>query len=244
MFKKEYEIRFYEIDHKHRLKASVLINFLQDIAAFHAEKLGFGYSYITPLNLAWVLLRYKMKIFKWPQNMDKIIIKTWPCEFKKLSCPREFEIFAPNGEKLAVISSCWVLIDMTTRKPVIASKVLKDFAHLEKQLLDGCNTKVADLEKIDLKKEFEIRYDDIDINQHANNADYITWALEPLGFNFRSEHDIEELQIQYKKEAMFNDKITSKVDFDKKNLTSLHSIYANSAENDICRVQIKWKKNI
>ena len=42
MYSKDYEIKFYEVDYKNQLKESVLLNFLQDIAADHAEVLGFG----------------------------------------------------------------------------------------------------------------------------------------------------------------------------------------------------------
>ena len=44
MQRKTYEIQFHETDCKNRLKTSVLLNFLQDIAADNAEKIGFGYS--------------------------------------------------------------------------------------------------------------------------------------------------------------------------------------------------------
>ena len=45
--------------------------------------------------------------------------------------------------------------------------------------------KIKKLERVDFKKEFSVRYDELDVNQHVNNANYIAFALEPLDFEFR-----------------------------------------------------------
>ena len=55
------------------------INFFQDIASDNAENYGFGYSYIYPKNLMWVLLKYRIEFETYPIEGPKtgdIIYKT------------------------------------------------------------------------------------------------------------------------------------------------------------------------
>ena len=68
MFEEEIKVKYSEMDFKLGLKPSALLNFLQDLASENAENLGFGYSYITPKNLAWFLLKYRMEFDKYPEG--------------------------------------------------------------------------------------------------------------------------------------------------------------------------------
>lgn len=241
MFTKDYEVKFYEVDFKNQLKESVLLNFLQDIAAVHAENLGFGYSFISKKNLGWFLLKYHLKVFNWPQNIDKISIKTWPKKVAKLSCLRDFEVYAPNGEKIAAVSSSWVLTDLISKKIAIPSKVLNPFEFKEVDVFETTFPKIQDVERVDLKKEIEVRYDDIDINQHVNNANYLTWALDTLDFEFRSHRTIKELEINYKKEMKYGSNVLSLVEMNDESLTTIHTLKNSDTQESICNIRISWQ---
>lgn len=241
MYSKDYEIKFYEVDFKNQLKESVLLNFLQDIAADHAEKLGFGYSFISDKNLGWFLLKYHLKVFNWPQNLSKITIKTWPRGINKISCIRDFEIYSTDGGKLAAVSSSWVLTDLTTRKMVQPMKVLNPFPTCEKKAIETNYPKIPEITRIDIQKNFEVRYDDIDINQHVNNANYLTWALETLDFEFRANNRINELEIQYKKEMKYGSDALSLVEINKNPMTTIHNLKTTDTNEDLCYIRIHWK---
>ena len=45
------------------------------------------------------------------------------------------------------------------------------------------------------------RFDDIDVNQHINNAVYAVWATESVGFQYRSTHKLRKIDINFKKEV-------------------------------------------
>lgn len=242
MFTKEYEIKFYEVDYKNQLKESVLLNFLQDIAAVHAENLGFGYSFISNKNLGWFLLKYHLKVFNYPQNLNKIEIKTWPKPVNKLSCLRDFEILAPDGEKIAAVCSAWVLVDTASKKIMHPAKALNPFPYKEENAFETNFPKIPELQTISHEKIFEVRYDDIDINQHVNNANYLIWGLETLDFEFRSTHVIKELEIQYKKEMKYGSNILSLVEFNKHELTTTHSLRSTDSNEEHCLIRVHWQK--
>ncbi len=240
MYSKDYGIKFYEVDYKNQLKESVLLNFLQDIAAEHAEVLGFGYSFISDKNLGWFLLKYHLKVYNWPKNIDKITIKTWPRGVYKLSCIRDFEIYSPSGEKIAAVSSSWVLIDLATKKITQPYKILNPFETSDKIALETSFSKIDQLKTQNAMKEFDVRYDDIDLNQHVNNANYLIWALETLDFDFRANHTVSELEIQYKKELKYGPKVVSSLEFLEDKKVTLHNLRSSDTNEDLCSIRIHW----
>ena len=44
------------------------------------------------------------------------------------------------------------------------------------------------------------RFDDIDVNQHINNAVYAVWATESVGYVYRNQHKLKRIELNFKKE--------------------------------------------
>ena len=63
----------------------------------------------------------------------------------------------------------------------------------------SCVARITAITNPILEKEFEVRYNDLDVNGHANNGNYIVWAFEPLSFEFRSEYKLKTLDMLFKK---------------------------------------------
>ena len=47
---------------------------------------------------------------------------------------------------------------------------------------------------------FKCRFDDIDENQHINNAVYAVWATESVGYEYRDAHVLRGIELNYKRE--------------------------------------------
>ena len=82
--------------------------------------------------------------------------------------------------------------------------------------------------------------DDIDINNHVNNAVYPLWATESVGTNWREKHTPKRIELWFKKEALYGQtiRVLSKFAGD----TSIHSITDNEKENELARCNIDWRK--
>lgn len=242
IFEEQIKVKYSEMDYKLALKPSSLLNFLQDMASANAESLGFGYSYITPKNLGWFLLKYRMEFNDYPVSVYNLTLKTEPRGCQKLFAYRDFYIC--EGEKLlGKISSVWAVVDMTTKAPVPVQPALNNehMSIYKKREDDLTFKKLKPVERADIEKIFEVRYEDIDVNSHANNGNYIIWALEPLTFDFRSTHKIKTLDIQFKKEVKYGAKVVSQIEF-LNDFTTLHLIKNYETNEDLCLVEILWEK--
>ena len=98
--------------------------------------------------------------------------------------------------------------------------------------------KVHEPERIDYTEEFKIRFDDIDVNQHVNNANYIVWAFETLPKEFKDTHKIKTLDMVFKKEIKFGNTVVSEAQIDD-NLAKI--VVKNKNTNDeLCAVNVEF----
>ena len=236
---KELPITFYQVDHNSALKPSVLLNYFQGLATDSADSLGFGYDVIMEKKVCWFLIKYHIEFKKYPSNVKSLTFKTEPRGVDKLMALRDFEVLE-NGESIVKATSSWLLVDMDTRNLVSIKEVLPSMFPHEKREGDLKFEKIKLPENFNNKIEFRVRYDDLDINQHVNNANYIVWALEALPFEFRSNHGIKSLDMYFKKEALYNETIVSQCLLDETNLTSTHSITNKETGEELCLVMAKY----
>ena len=243
--KYDYTLRYYEKDLNRNLKPVSMFNFMQDVASMAAEEHGFGPSYIFSHNLAWFVLKYKLIILEHINDMEEIEVKTESRGTTKLFAGRDF-YFYHKGKVFAKASSLWALVDFDSKKMVKPQEVLGDrIPVFEKREDDLEYEKIPQVESFGqpiLKKEFRIRFDDLDVNRHVNNANYVAWALETLDYNFKCENAIKSMDVYYKKDVAYDGKIVSEACIDNENLISVHSIKNAQTQEELCTLKIEWTK--
>lgn len=239
-YEEKITVKYSEIDQNMAMKPYALLNFLQDIASQNAEDWGFGYSYIHSKNYAWFLIKYRMEFENYPFDIQDLVLKTEPRGYNKLFAYRDFELY--SGDKLmGRVHSMWSLVDIDSRSIVPIATAIPDNPHMVqfvKRDDDLSFAKISQITTPTLKKEFEVRYNDLDVNGHANNGNYIVWAFEPLSFEFKDTHKIKILDMVYKKEVKFGEKFVSLVEFKDEN-TTIHKLQNLDGE-DLFILECSW----
>ncbi len=236
-----FKIRYSDIDFNKGLKPNSLLNFFQDMASNNAEQNGFGYSYLYPKNMIWVLLKYRIEFIEYPTDVQDFRLVTEPRGCNKLFAYRNFELFSDN-KLLARASSLWGIIDFTNMSMLNAETVLAEVPTMgkyEPREDDLKFNKIPAITNVDYEEEFKVRYSDIDVNMHANNSNYIIWALEPLAYEYRKEHQLKNIDIIYKKEIKYGERFVSKVQMAENN-TTLHVIKNANTDEDLCLIKCEW----
>ena len=240
-FYKEFtlNIRYSEMDYHKILKPSALLNFLQDVATLAADACDFGYNAIVSKNLGWFLLKYRMEFDNYPQNIEDIVIQTEARGYNKLFAHRDFELFTKNGEKLGKVLSYWGLVNFNDKSMVMPNVIFPNkFKKVEKREDDLSFSKAHEPERIDYKGEFSIRYDDIDVNMHVNNMNYIIWAFEVLPKEFKDKYKLKTLDMVYKKEIQYGNVVVSEAQVDD-NIVKV--VLKNKSNNeDLCLVNAEF----
>lgn len=240
-YAKQYNIRSYECDRNNNLRILTLMNIFQDMADNDAGRLGFGLEFCIKNGMTWVGSNYALEIDRLPKMHENITIETWPSAKNKLSAYRDYEVFAEDGSSIIRASSQWVLIDLARKRPISVIDNMPLHQPLETRALATDFPKIGEVERGDSQFKFRVRFDDIDMNKHINNAVYILWATEAVEADFRLAHNPAKIDINFRKEGYMGEKIMILTQME--GLKSIHSIrtYDSDNERELARAVIEWK---
>ena len=232
-------VKVYESDRKGELHLRNLFNLLQDAADRHADILGCGYEFCLTRGVGWVGANYHLKINRMPRRHESFVLTTWASGRTAVCGIRDFKAINENGELLFCASSQWALIDLNSKRPVSVAKNLPDYRLHEERMIDTRFPAIVFPVDVGTETRFPVRYEEIDLNNHVNNAVYPVWAAESVSHDFRLTHDIAEMEIAFKKPAVFDDEIA--VFTRTEDLTTTHKIASAGDGKEFARVRILWK---
>ncbi len=208
VFRKRFEVHSYDTDTTMQLSFAGLARYLQDIASFHADRLGLGYDYLLTENKAWVLRQLKIATSGRARWKDTVLIETWPKMPDRLLAWRDFLVFDGQGRQIAKATSAWLLIDMKNRRPLRMDPQMFEKYHFRK--MDVFEEKPAPLPKTDPgEKVYEttVRYSRLDMNDHVNNAEFTGWVTDAWYMDHPHNSYPGVFEIQYDHEVFLKDRI-------------------------------------
>ncbi|MBQ9603876.1 MAG: hypothetical protein IJR45_00525 [Firmicutes bacterium] len=208
-----FETELSDINSKKQIKNKALLRFFENIAGKHSDSLHNGLNDIIDTGRSWVLLEWRLKVLDRPVYGERLEVSTWVRNSTKLYSYRDFEIYS-NGVKKVIGSSKWILVDINTLRPMKLNDELLDVYKPEpdKNVFGESEFgKLKEPEAYTTETEFSVRKSDIDINGHVHNLNYVDMAEEMMPDN--GEYDY--LDIIYKKEIKYGDKLTLNAAADK-----------------------------
>ncbi len=198
-YENKFKLYACQCDRFGNMRPLILMNELQGCADSHAENLGVGRSYLVANDIAWVVTHYLVDIIEMPRDGMDLVFTTWPSANDGLRATRDFEVRTSDGRLLVRATSQWILIDMATRRPLRLRDYMERWALVSARAWDRTFEKFPAFES-EKTHMMKCRFDDIDVNQHINNAVYVLWATESVGFEYRSQHKLQQMEINFKKE--------------------------------------------
>ena len=235
-----YSIRSYEGDQNNNLRLVICMNILQDAATRDADRRGFGMDFCIKHNMTWVGNDYVIEIERLPKIGENIIVKTWPSLAGKLAARRDFAIYDEKRNLIMKSASRWLLISVDKKRPLVVADTLQGYNAVDEHVLETDFAKIAEpIDNLQTYK-YKVRYDDIDINHHINNAVYVLWAGEAVDTDWHSSHFPKRIAINFKKEGFIGEdiEVVTSLIGDK----SLHSIRAKGENaRELARAEIVWK---
>ncbi|MBO4480746.1 MAG: hypothetical protein J5742_03965 [Alphaproteobacteria bacterium] len=194
------ELQTYQCDRYGNMRPGILMNELQGLGDTHAEMLGCGRTFIHKTNVAWVVTHYLVDIVEMPRNGEMLTYSSWPAVQDNLRVTRDFEIRGANGELKVRATSQWVLFDLANRRLTRINDWIK--TPWPNDMVRAYDRKFEKFADFDAEKThiLKCRFDDIDENQHINNAVYAVWATESVGYTYRDTHKLKRIELNYKHE--------------------------------------------
>lgn len=202
-----FTVKTYECGADGNVKIASLMQHLQEVAAVHAERLGFGNSWLNGLNSYWVLSNLRLEIAGFARWNDQVTIRTWPSGCDRLTATREFVGGNGAGRELFRAGSEWMVLDRQSGRP-------KNLLRLDLNLPQaGPKDTVGKLERLKPRDDYgevekiRVPYSSIDVNGHVNNTEYVRWGIDALKRAFEFKGSVRSLQISYLSEVFEGDEL-------------------------------------
>jgi len=240
----DYTVTSYETDARGKASLTTLCKFMQETAYHHAHHLGFGYEHLKKVNTFWVLSRLLIEVDRYPAWDDRITVRTWASGIEGILALRDFRFFDDSGNAFGNATTSWLILDAERRRPQRQDE-LKKFAHLwpKERSLSRNAEKIARLANPEPGSFFQVRYSDLDLYDHVNNAKYIQWILDSYPEQMLREMQVAAMEINFLAETKIEDEaavFTEKSSEDARVPEFRHSVRRKADDRDICLARVQW----
>ena len=111
-----------------------------------------------------------------------------------------------------------------------------------KHILPGSLDKLQPLNTHEDERKFQVRFRDLDINQHVNNTSYVEWILESIPAGVKKDAVLSELEINFLAESFLHDRIIAKrLSRGASNRLFHHGLYREGDGQELVRARTVWK---
>jgi len=201
IYQQEFHINDAAVDCFGRLKPSMLLFYVQEVAGIHATSLGAGFDALAVKNLFWAILRTHVQISRLPHSGETIRVETWPMPTSRVAYPRSVVAYDEADQEVFRAISLWCLMDTESRSMVLPGKsgVMVEGTLRGNELAVPGSLAIKALENSNSRT---VLFSDLDRNGHMNNTRYMEWISDLLPAAFHRSHTPKEFTICYHSEAM------------------------------------------
>lgn len=205
-YKTNLKVSVYDVDFLGRAKPSSILNYFQEAATAHSVELGVSYFDLIKVNEYWVLSRICVEIDRCPQYGEEIVIETYPIAPRGIDCDRDYYIKDLKGNVLVRGTSKWLILDLKTHKiKHINPGYFENCIFTDKRAINDPKWKVPDCDNPRVVYTGVVGVEDLDFNDHMNNAKYAQMLLNSLSEQELKNNDIIAFNVNYLSEMKYKD---------------------------------------
>ena len=234
IFTQNFRVNLTDLNPNNEMTNSAILRILQEIGGIQSSKFGYGLNDMQKKGLGWIILYWKIKIFRRPCWYETLKVSTWIREISKVSLYRNYEILDENGERIAIACSKWILFDVSNHNILkITPEIQENFIKpVNKSVFEDTNDiKFQIPENLSFKMDYLVSKRDIDTNFHVNNVCYVDFANEIV-----ETERFSNMEVMYKHEAKLGEKLA----FYTKKEDTLTYIVIKSKETDELKCILKF----
>ncbi len=129
MFEYRMEVTPDYIDGNGHVNNVYFIQWMQDAAIAHSDSVGWTTEEYGKIGACWIVRRHEVDYLYPAFAGDRLCVRTWVREFRRVRCERCYEILREKEEKrLAQAKTFWVFWDTVANKPrSIPEEMVRDF---------------------------------------------------------------------------------------------------------------------
>lgn len=200
-------LRMSDCDANGHWKLSSVLTQMQELGESNSTGCGVGRSDLIRHDMCWVLYRLKVQFFgERPTLGDTLTTATWPGGLHGVFFLRYYQFHGEDGRLIGEAATTWVLFDIKKRRVLRPTALPTPFSAYEGRSCSlGAPDALAMGELVPCGTR-TVRFTELDMNGHMNNARYADWAEDEVG-----DRPIRSLQINFIAEARLGEEISLSV---------------------------------
>ena len=204
MVDREYTLRYSDLDKNGYVRASSVMDLMQDMAIYHSAEKGYSIDVLKSIHVAWLLQGWRVEFLGHLRVDVPVLIKTGVMDVVRFSSKRKYEIWQDGKLKIRATSDWFTVDTQEMRVILVPDRVFENF--------ESTSEEDNGLPFIKLRPEREgveeigttkVEKRDLDTNNHMNNVKSAEVAMELLPEGF----DVGELQVTYRKALLQDETI-------------------------------------
>ena len=204
----EFAVRSADLGADGRVGPGLVISFLQEGAAKHADQLGMGLLSLLENGRTWMLARMRLEFAGWPGLNDVLKVVTWPTGARGQTVAlRDYEGYDGAGKRLVTATSEWILVDVERQRIArLTPEIMALAPSGTPRVALPPAWPAAPAWSPEWQVALPVRRADLDVNRHVNNVHYVEWLFEPLP-NEWYQRRLQRVEIHYKTGAVEGDTV-------------------------------------
>ena len=183
-----------------RLKASMILYFVQEVAGKHFDVISMDYDTLASKGMIWVIIRQRVQITRLPRRGETIRVETWPMPTTRAAYPRSVVAYDEAGNECFRSISIWVLMDINTRHMILPGNsgisVVGTLRGMELAAPSALPAKI-----LSSHRSRPVCFTDLDRNGHMNNTRYMDWIDDLMPSGFHRQKELKEFTVCYMSET-------------------------------------------
>lgn len=240
IYKEKFKVGLKDVWKGKEVSNIAILEYLENVAAYHSDRVGYGIETSEKTHLSWILLDWKVKVIKRPEYGQVLDIHTWSRYIAKCYAYRDFEVYDEKNKLCVIASSKWLLINNQTGK---IEKVQQEMADRYESEIEKSVFQEKEIEKIKAPENYkssiiyEVKRKDIDVIGHMHNLYYLDIAYEILPEEVYNQRPFDEIRIMYKKEIKLGDTVICKYTYE----CGKHIVVIQSEDEQILHAMIELR---
>ena len=211
IYKEKFKIGLKDVWSKNEVSNVAILEYLEDIGAYHSDSVGYGINTVEQTHLNWILLDWQVKVLKRPKYGMNLEIHTWSRKVEKFYAYRDFEIYNDKKELCVISTSKLLLINSKTGKiSRVEDEMAKKYESENKYVFKEEIEKIKLPEKFEAEIKYTVQRKDIDVIGHMHNLYYLNLAYEALPEEEYQKRPFDNVRIMYKKEIKLGETVVCK----------------------------------
>lgn len=239
-FEISHQVPYYECDASGHLTIGMLFRLLILVSEEHSTAQKVGPDRVKALGGGWVIIDYDGTINRLPKRGETAVFGTRVAAYNRSFVVRDFWVKDAAGTVQVKVKGLFAFMNLTSRKiATIPTALSEPFQLPESRRLPKVARPTA--QAVDDQwqaSDYRVRFFDIDLNNHVNNACYFDWLLDPLGSDFLLYHRLVGLKIKYDHEVRAGATVTST--FRREGAVTYHQV--QSQDGVAAEAEFTWEE--